>query len=150
MRLESKWPAKIAWKCILLVLFTILYFSATAQTTGSANTGGTGWKRIAYVNGQVGRGFGTVSLYVTGGDYTPKMTTINWFHDWSTSAGTPLLQIANMAIIGRLAASRTTVRTVTWRSILPRAFLSSIDFGQLWLAACKFVYRNPSKRGRKH
>jgi len=87
MRLESKWPAKIAWKCILLVLFTILCFSASAQTTGSANTGGTGWKRIAYVNGQVGRGFGTVSLYVTGGDYTPKMTTINWFHDWSASAG---------------------------------------------------------------
>jgi len=74
-------------KSTSLLLFVMWCFSLCAQTTGTANTGGTGWKRIAYVNSQAGRGFGTVSLYVSGGDYTPKMTTINWFHDWSNSAG---------------------------------------------------------------
>lgn len=87
MRLESKRLTKIARKSSSLLLFAMLYFSLSAQTTGTASTNGTGWKRIAYVNGQLGRGFGTVSLYITGGDFVPKMTTINWFHDWSAAAG---------------------------------------------------------------
>ena len=72
----------------------ILFFSALlwsnalqAQLYTTANTGGTGWKRIAEITGSGARGFGTVSLYAIGGSFRPIATTIEWFHDWATKAG---------------------------------------------------------------
>ncbi|MEX2590306.1 MAG: tail fiber domain-containing protein [Chitinophagales bacterium] len=49
-------------------------------------TNGTGWRRIAEVSGSAGRGFGSVSLYTTGGSYNPNYTTIHWYHNWSSEA----------------------------------------------------------------
>ncbi|MBK1442517.1 hypothetical protein JHJ32_21135 [Parapedobacter sp. ISTM3] len=77
----------VSSRILLFFFFAASCFSAYGQTTATVNTGGTGWKRIAYVNGSAGRGFGTVSLYIPGGDFTPQMTTISWFHDWSNSGG---------------------------------------------------------------
>lgn len=62
----------------------------TSNTAATASSGGTGWKRIAHVTGSSGRGHGKVTLYTTGGSFSPRMTTINWFHDWNSTAGLTL------------------------------------------------------------
>ncbi|WP_379021444.1 hypothetical protein [Parapedobacter deserti] len=58
-----------------------------SQTSGTADSGTMGWKRIAHVSGSGGRGFGRVTIYTQGGSYLPITTTIDWFHDWSSGAG---------------------------------------------------------------
>jgi hypothetical protein len=55
--------------------------------TGWLNIPSIGWFRVAKISGQGGRGQNTVTLYTKGGNYTPKSTTIRWFHDWGTTAG---------------------------------------------------------------
>ncbi|MBX2902532.1 MAG: tail fiber domain-containing protein [Chitinophagales bacterium] len=57
------------------------------SASANASTGGIGWKRIAHIDGINGRGFGTVTLYTSGGSYTPTMTTLDWFKDWGTVGG---------------------------------------------------------------
>jgi len=61
-----------------------------SHTSASASTSGTGWKRVAHVDGSAGRGHGKITVYTTGGSYAPRMTTINWNHDWSSDAGITL------------------------------------------------------------
>lgn len=68
-----------------------IWGEATAHTSVSAvATNGSGWRRVAHIDGSAGRGFGTVTIYTTGGSYTPRMLTINWSHDWSSGAGLTL------------------------------------------------------------
>lgn len=72
-----------------LVLATLCLIAslANAQTSGIADSGTMGWKRVAHVSGSNGRGFGRVTIYTQGGSYQPIATTVDWFHDWSAGAG---------------------------------------------------------------
>jgi hypothetical protein len=77
-------------KKALFTLFAICMLlgqELLAQTTATVSSGGTGWKRIAFVQGTGGRGFGRVSLYTAGGNFTPSASNIDWFHDWNVSGG---------------------------------------------------------------
>ncbi|WP_316810320.1 hypothetical protein [Pedobacter heparinus] len=77
-------------KRILLFILITGIFSNTrilAQQTANVSVGGSGWKRIASIQGDNGRGFGRISLYTIGGTYTPNMTSVNWHHDWGSNAG---------------------------------------------------------------
>lgn len=76
-------------KKIFFIVFLILSVScdAMAQQVTTAAARSTGWKRLAYLPGQGGRGHGTVTISSTGGDHTPIMATVNWYHDWSNLAG---------------------------------------------------------------
>ena len=87
MSVIGKWLTAHGRQSLVLLLLTATHLLVIAQTTGTASSGGTGWKRIAHIDGQAGRGFGTVSFYTSGGNYTPRVTTITWFHDWSSAAG---------------------------------------------------------------
>ncbi|MBK1442526.1 hypothetical protein JHJ32_21180 [Parapedobacter sp. ISTM3] len=71
----------------LFLILCLITNWAIAQTSGSATSGTMGWKRIAHISGQNGRGFGRVTLYTVGMDYQPIFTTVDWFHDWSNGAG---------------------------------------------------------------
>lgn len=77
-------------KRILLLIFIVGVFQShklLAQQTSQVSVNGSGWKRIAVIQGDVGRGFGRVSLYTEGGVYVPVSTNINWYHDWTDNAG---------------------------------------------------------------
>lgn len=77
-------------KKILMITLVIGVFSSLglfAQQTLIVSTGGTGWKRIASVQGSGGRSFGRITLFTQGGNYAPYMTSINWHHDWVSNAG---------------------------------------------------------------
>ncbi|WP_257667169.1 hypothetical protein [Parapedobacter tibetensis] len=73
---------------IIMALGMLSIHTLSAQTTVNVATGGTGWKRIATVQGQNGRGFGRVSVYTRGGgNFTPCFLHIDWFKDWSNIGG---------------------------------------------------------------
>ena len=72
---------------LVLTLLCLIVYPAISQTSGTADSGTMGWKRIAYVSGSEGRGFGSVTIYTQGGGFQPIATTIDWFHDWSSGAG---------------------------------------------------------------
>jgi hypothetical protein len=75
---------------LLLVVLAASFWmqKGYAQTTVNAATGGTGWKRVATVQGIAGRGFGRVTVYIRGGDnFAPNMIHIDWFKDWSSVGG---------------------------------------------------------------
>ena len=60
-----------------------------SQTTilRTVSTGGSGWKRVAFANGSVGRGYYEVTLLTTGGTNTPYQSTISCFKGWSSYGG---------------------------------------------------------------
>jgi len=57
----------------------------------SFSVGSAGWYRVAHIDGASGRGNMEVSIYTTGGSYTPRTTTIRFFHDWSSTAGLSII-----------------------------------------------------------
>jgi len=69
------------------LLYLGMILPVFSQTVTNVSVNGAGWKRIAVVNASKGRGFGRVSVYTTGGSYTPIVSNIDWFHDWGTIAG---------------------------------------------------------------
>ena len=72
----------------LIILFLLVYLNTElvyGQNVVSVN--GAGWKRIAYNSVPHGRGFGKVSLYTSGGSYTPEYVEIDWFKDWTSQTG---------------------------------------------------------------
>ena len=69
------------------MISTLSIDSVFAQQTVTVATGGIGWKRVAVVLANGGRSFGRLSIFTTGGDHTPVMTTINWYHDWNINGG---------------------------------------------------------------
>lgn len=64
-----------------------VYTAQKEQNVSAATVGGAGWYCTAKIENQAGRGQNTVTLYTTGGSYTPYSTTMRWWHDWSTGAG---------------------------------------------------------------
>lgn len=75
-------------RLFLTTLFSVFFcYFSFSQTVIIASSGGTGWKRIASIAGAQGRGFGRLTLYTEGGAFTPIMSHIEWFHDWSTVGG---------------------------------------------------------------
>ncbi len=59
------------------------------KTTG--DVAGAGWYRIATIQGSAGRGQQQVTIYTTGGSYTPRSTTFRWYHDWTSGAGVSVI-----------------------------------------------------------
>lgn len=54
--------------------------------TGSFSSNGTGWRRVAVRSGSNGRGHGEITLYTTGGSWTPRHIRIKVFKDWGAGA----------------------------------------------------------------
>lgn len=63
------------------------YNAQKEQGVSNASVAGAGWYRVAHIDGEIGRGQNTVTIYTVGGDYAPRSTTIRWFHDWGAAAG---------------------------------------------------------------
>ena len=61
----------------------------------NADSNGTGWRRVAHIDGSSGRGSQVVSIYTTGGSFTPVLTTVQWMHSWSTLTSLTVLQHAS-------------------------------------------------------
>lgn len=71
-------------KIILILLLALVSQIAICQyAKTSANSNGTGWRRIAYIESPNSRGFGKVTIYALGGAERPVYTDIYWYSDWS-------------------------------------------------------------------
>jgi len=63
----------------------------------SADSNGTGWRRVAHIDGAGGRGSQIVSIYTEGGDFGPECTTVQWFHDWDSQTSITILHHTSSA-----------------------------------------------------
>ena len=50
-----------------------------------------GWKRVAHIDGSVGRGQNTVTIYTTGGSYATRSSKIRWFKSWDDNGGLTIM-----------------------------------------------------------
>ena len=57
------------------------------QNVSAVSVAAAGWYRVAHIDGGVGRGQNTVTIYTTGGAYGPYSVTLRWWHDWSSLGG---------------------------------------------------------------
>ena len=70
----------------IILFLSLLFISQVAicqYVQSVANTNGTGWRRIAYIETANKRGFGKVTIYTPGGVSRPIYTDIYWYSDWS-------------------------------------------------------------------
>ena len=67
---------------VLLILITSIAKAQYAQT--AANSNGTGWRKVAYIDSNKKRGFGKITIYTPGGDFMPTYSDIYWYSNWDS------------------------------------------------------------------
>lgn len=95
-----------------LVFFISLMFCGPIFSQTNVKVSSAGWKKLAYTNVVGSRGFGKLSLYVTGGTYAPQYVDIHWFKDWKDNTGIKVESNSNHASYWKEARLTYTADTV--------------------------------------
>ncbi|MGS2764555.1 hypothetical protein [Sinomicrobium sp. M5D2P9] len=86
-------------------MISLLQVNAQDIINKNVTVDAAGWKRVAKLNGAVGRGYNEVTLHTRGGQTTPRVVKISWFKGWSNYGG---LNIVSADQSGHWSEARIT------------------------------------------
>ena len=84
---------------------------AKIVTSGVASVTAANWYRIARLTGPTGRGDGIVSIYTTGGSYTPYTAVIKYHKTWSNFGGLIVEAMTNVGYWSGVRITQDAVNT---------------------------------------